>query len=73
MINGTMGMLLAAAIVAGMLTWIAISDQKAAPLEDEFNVICLDGVEYWYRQVGYKGMMAPKFTVDGDVVACGGN
>jgi hypothetical protein len=57
-------------IVGGILFLSSEIDRNAQPATEEFNVICLDGVEYWYRQIGYKGMMAVRMTTEGNVVAC---
>ena len=32
---------------------------------DHFDVLCLDGVEYWYRQIGTSTVMSPKFNPNG--------
>jgi hypothetical protein len=57
-------------IVGGILFLSSEIDKNAQPTTEEFNVICLDGVEYWYRQIGYKGMMSVRMTTEGNVVAC---
>lgn len=64
----TLGVLLV--ILLGLIYWIDTLDENAQPTTEVFNVICLDGVEYWYRQVGYKGMMAVRMNTDGTVSLC---
>jgi hypothetical protein len=53
-----------------LMAILLLIDSQATPLNTKFNVICLDGVEYWYRQVGYKGMIAVKYDADGVVSVC---
>jgi hypothetical protein len=44
-------------LILGLLFWI----DKAATVEtSDFKVSCIDGVEYWYGQSGYKGYMSPR-------------
>lgn len=57
-------------IVGGILFWSSEIDRNAQPTTEEFIVVCLDGVEYWYRQSGYKGMMAVRMTTEGNVALC---
>ncbi len=60
------------AIAAAILLTITILDRNEKPEKAEFNVVCLDGVEYWYRQVGYKAVMAVKYNSDGTIAVCDG-
>lgn len=58
-------------VIVFAVIWLAKTlDKQASPAVDDFNVICLGGVSYWYRQVGYKGMLAPKYNLDGTVELC---
>lgn len=46
-----------------MLIAIALvmnADSNAVVEVADFNVSCIDGVEYWYGQSGYKGYIAPR-------------
>lgn len=27
---------------------------------EDFNSVCLDGVQYWYRQTGYTALLTPR-------------
>jgi len=46
--------------VVGLFALIAYVDDNAVVNIGDFNVSCLDGVEYWYGQSGYKGYLAPR-------------
>lgn len=68
---GPLFALLALVTIAGILIISTNNvDKAAAPESEKFNVICLDGVEYWYRHVGYRGVMAVKLDTDGNVQIC---
>jgi hypothetical protein len=55
-------------IIIGMIFLIA-GNQPPQPevirTQETFDVLCLNGVEYWYRQVGYESTLAPRFNPDG--------
>jgi len=59
------------AFIAGILMLVSFKDRNAHPVQTDFNVVCLDGVEYWYRQSGYKSAMALRYTAEGTVITCG--
>jgi hypothetical protein len=51
--------------VGGVLVLMVIvfamnADSNAVVEVADFNVSCIDGVEYWYGQSGYKGYIAPR-------------
>ena len=56
-------------VVLGIaLALVGCSDSKSASttmadLTDEFDVICLDGVQYWYSGAG--AIMAPRYKSTG--------
>jgi len=39
---------------------VALADKAATVETSDFKVSCIDGVEYWYGQSGYKGYMSPR-------------
>ena len=66
--------ILGSIIVLGILIWLVIMNDRTATVEPEdMNIVCLEGVEYWYRQSGHKGMLAVKYNTDGTVSLCEGN
>jgi hypothetical protein len=48
------------AITVGLFALIFYLDDEAVVNVTDFNVSCIDGVEYWYGQSGYKGYIAPR-------------
>jgi hypothetical protein len=48
------------AILAIVLAALAAFDDAATVDLSDFSVSCIDGVEYWYGQSGYKGYMSPR-------------
>ena len=56
--------------VVSLVFFVASLDRNASPSDEKFNTICLEGVEYWYRQSGYKGMLAAKLDTAGNIVLC---
>lgn len=67
------GLLILGGLVALMLWLVRVTDDAAVITPDDMNVVCLDGVEYWYRQAGNKAMLAVKFNTDGTLSLCEGN
>lgn len=65
-----MGILMLVALSAGIFILINITDNNATVDDDDFNVVCLDGVEYWFRRAGYGQILAVKMTPEGTVVLC---
>ena len=41
-----------------------VDSQYSPPGDEVFNTTCLDGVEYWYRQSGYKATMAVRYDAE---------
>ena len=57
--NELVGFLSVCIIVAAVVIYTVVqTDKNTTASKEDFNVACLDGVEYWYRQNGYKGYMA---------------
>jgi hypothetical protein len=63
-------LLILVSIALALLVLIGISDDHATVDEPDFNVVCLDGVEYWFRRSGYGQILAVKMTSEGTVVLC---
>ncbi len=50
---------------------VALADKSATVEASDFSVSCIDGVEYWYGQSGYKGYMSPRINSETlDFVRC---
>lgn len=52
--------IMGALLLVGLLFVLVYVDSNAGVESSDFNVSCIDGVEYWYGQDGYKGYMAPR-------------
>lgn len=71
------GIVIAIVLTAGFYVWMTKDIQKEVVEklhQDDFSVICMDGVQYWYKErasykLGY-GHMAVKFTKEGTVALC---
>jgi len=58
-------------LVALILGVISYSDKRATVENNDFNVVCLEGVEYWYRKSGYTAILAAKYDADtGKIETC---
>jgi hypothetical protein len=61
---------IAVAVVFAALYFV---DSQAKVNSNDFTANCLDGIEYWYGQSGYKGYMAPRIdSATLDFVRCDG-
>ena len=50
---------------------ISYSDKRATVEDNDFNVVCLEGVEYWYRKSGYTAILAAKYNAEtGKIETC---
>ena len=38
--------------------------------EDDYTIICLDGHEYWYATIAYKGFLGIKLDPEGKPIPC---
>jgi hypothetical protein len=64
------GIAFTAIIAIAVATLVAI-DRNATVVSSDFSVSCIDGVEYWYGQSGYKGYMSPRINNETlDFVRC---
>lgn len=72
--NDGLGVLVGLVLTVVILIFLfSMKDDAYVPPSDDFNIVCLDGVEYWHRYAGYKGVMAPRFDADTkQVVTCDG-
>jgi hypothetical protein len=43
-----------------MIVFVVANPPSATVNVSDFNVSCIQGVEYWYGQSGYKGYMSPR-------------
>lgn len=59
-----------AVILIGLLVIVSAFDRQHTVDDTQMNVLCLDGVEYWYRKSGYNAIMSPRFNDDGKIVTC---
>ena len=58
-------------LVALILGFVSYFDKRATVEDNDFNVVCLEGVEYWYRKSGYSAILAAKYDVDtGKISTC---
>ena len=58
-------------LVALILGVVSYSDKRATVEDNDFNVVCFEGVEYWYRRSGYSSILAAKYDADtGNIVTC---
>jgi len=58
--------------VVGLILYLIISRQSdSTPTQSDLNISCLDGVEYWYKERGYRGVFAVKYGPDGKISLCG--
>ena len=58
-------------LVALILGFVSYSDKRAIVENNDFNVVCLEGVEYWYRKSGYSAILAVKYDADtGTISTC---
>jgi energy-converting hydrogenase Eha subunit G len=65
------GLIIGVVAGLGVLFVVATSDSNAVVEVTDFNVSCIDGVEYWYGQAGYKGYIAPRIDSETlDFVTC---
>jgi len=56
------------ALILGVLSYF---DKHATVENNDFNVVCLEGVEYWYRKSGYTAILAAKYDAEtGKIVNC---
>ncbi len=63
-------LLMLCAVMVGLYILVSVADDHATVEDTDFNVVCLEGVEYWFRKAGYGQILAVKMTPEGDVVAC---
>jgi len=55
-------------LIIGVLRYF---DKQATVENNNFNVVCLEGVEYWYRKSGYTAILAAKYDADtGKIETC---
>jgi len=55
-------------LIIGVLRYF---DKQATVENNDFNVVCLEGVEYWYRKSGYTAILAAKYDADtGKIETC---
>ena len=55
-------------LIIGVLRYF---DKQATVENNDFNVVCLEGVEYWYRKSGYTAILAAKYDADtGKIATC---
>ncbi len=53
-----------------MFTIIMLATSKPTK-EHHFDVVCLKGTEYWFKQFGYKAVLAVKYNSDsGEIETC---
>jgi len=58
-------------IVVVILASVKIMNGNATVENHDFNVVCLESVEYWYREAEYKGVLAVKYNADtGEIATC---
>jgi hypothetical protein len=64
-------MVLLSAVTVVLFLGLRQLDNNAVIEISDFNVSCIDGVEYWYGQAGYKGYIAPRIDSETlDFVTC---
>lgn len=58
-------------IFVPIVTVIKVQEAFATVETNDFKIVCLDNVEYWYKKAGHTRLLAVKYNAEtGEIVTC---